>query len=456
MGGALAGSAQEQEAAIDAIARREEPYLSAQELAQHLNVSLRTVRNLIKAGDIPYDVVPSGHERRTLRFKASLVDDWLFSVEGGTRKSYNGRLMGLYRYKSGKNKSDIWRYWYSLDGQRIYGSTGTEDYAKAKEIYIQVYNAALEGRREPKGRVTIGQAVIDYLAWSKVENKQSSYTDKVNRSHTILRHFDGKRKLASLNVEDIERYKLARKSQKAKRRQTPPSGATINRELTFLQGLFTWAKAWGKVAASPFDTGAIKKFKEIPSEGKYLNAEQKQRLIAACSDKYRPVAVAVLNTGMRLGEVKALLWKHVNLSLRVLHLVDTKSRNRTVMMGPGLVEMFKRMPKRSEFVFTHEDGRPLSTSYIEEEFERTCLRAGIVNFTFHDLRDVFATDFYQQTKDLRKLQRVIGHSSIATTERYLATLGLDDSKEVDAISDAVFTDSVRNLLGLDSVAAGAA
>ena len=431
----------------------EEAYLDAAGLAAHMGVSLRTVRNLIKAGDIPYDVVPGGRKRRMLRFKASLVNDWLFSVEGGSRKSYNGRHMGLYRYKSGKNKSDVWQYWFNLDGQRIYGNTGTEDYVKAKEIYIQTYNAALEGRREPTGRVTIGQAIIDYLAWSKVENKPSSYKDKVNRTHTILRHFDSKRKLASLNVEDIERYKLARKSEKAKQRKTPPSGATINRELTVLQGLFSWAKAWRKVATSPFDTGAIKKFKEVQTEGKYLNADQKQRLIAACTEKFRPIVVTVLNTGMRLGEIKALQWKHVNLDLRVLHLINTKSRNRTVMMGPGLIEMFKRMPKRSDFVFTHEEGQAVSTSYIEEEFARTCLRAAIVNFTFHDLRDVFATDFYKQTKDIRKLQRVIGHSSIATTERYLATLGLDDSQEVDAISDAVFTESVRNSLGIGSQAA---
>lgn len=419
-------------------------------MAQHIGVSLRTVRNLIKAGDVPYDVVPGGRKRRMLRFKPSLVDDWLFSIERGNRKSYNGSHMGLYRYKSGKNKSDVWRYWYSIDGQRIFGSTETADYKKAKEIYVQTYNAALEGRRAPKGRMTVEQAIADYLAWSKVENKPSTYTDKVNRSHTIKRHFNEKRRLASINVEDIERYKLARKSEKAKRRETPPMGATINRELTFLQGLFTWAKAWGKIASSPFDTGAIKKFKEVPSEGKYLNDEQKKSLIEACTEKFRPIVVAVLNTGMRLSEVKTLQWKHVNLSLRVLHLIDTKSRNRTVMMGPGLVEMFKRLPKRSEHVFTHENGKPLSTSYFEEEFARTCLRAGILNFTFHDLRDVFATDFYTQTKDIRKLQRVIGHASLGTTERYLATLGLDDPKEVDAISDIVFTESVRNMLGFDS------
>lgn len=427
----------------------DERYLDAKELAEHMRVSLRTVRKWIKAGDIPYDILPGGSpSRRLRRFKASHVEGWISSIEGCNRKSYNASKMGLYRYKSGKNKSDTWHYWYVVDGQRVFGTTGSDDYAAAKEIYVQAYNSALEGRRAPKGRVTLGQAVAGYLEWSQHENKATTYQDKINRSHTILRHFEQNRRLSAVTVEDIERYKLQRKSETAQRRKQPPTGATINRELTFLQGLFTWAKAWGKVAASPFDTGAIKKYKEQPSEGKYLDAEQKRRLIEACAEKFRPIVVAVLNTGMRLSEVRRLEWKHVNLSLRVIHLVETKSRNRTVMMGPGLIEMFKRLPKRSAFVFTHENGEPVSVSYIEEEMGRTCERAGILDFTFHDLRDVFSTDFYKQTKDIRKLQRVLGHASIATTERYLATLGLEDSREADAISDAIFDESVRNLLGL--------
>jgi excisionase family DNA binding protein len=433
---------------IGRTAKSEEPYLTTEELAAHIGASLRTVRNLIKAGDIPYDVLPGGRKRRMLRFKASAVDDWLFSVEGGSRKKYNGRHMGLYRYKTGKNKSDIWQYWYAIDGQRTYGTTGTADYAKAKEVYIQTYNAALEGRREAKGRITLGEAVKGYLEWAKVENKATTYDEKISRANTILRHFDPKKRLATITVAEVEQYKLKRKGETAQNRNKPPEGATINRELTFLQGLLTWAKAWGRIASSPFDTGAIKKFKEVPSEGKYLTLEQKRRLLESCTEKFRPVVATVLNTGMRLSELRRLLWRHANLDLRSIQLVETKSRNRIVMMGPGLVELFKRLPKRSEFVFTHEDGRPLSINYIEKEMGRACEKAAILNFTFHDLRDVFATDFYRQTRDIRKLQRVLGHSSIATTERYLATLGLEDSTEADAISDAIFDESVRNLLGM--------
>jgi integrase len=429
-----------------------EPYLDAAGLAQHLGVSPRTIRVWIKAGDIPHDVLPGGAKRKARRFRASDVEAWLGST-GGSRKSYNPGHMGLFRYKTGKNKSDTWHYWFTIDGQRTYASTGTPDHSKAKEIYVAAYNAALEGKRQPRGHITLGEAIEGYLGWCKAENKTSTYHDKTNRVNAITRHFDKKRRLASLDVADIEGYKIKRKSEKAWHRESAPSEATINRELSLLQGLFTWAVAWRKVAASPFDTGSIKKYKETASEGKYLNADQKQKLIEVSSEKLRPLVVTALSSGMRLSELRRLQWRHVNLdpNIRALQIVDTKSKkNRTAKMGPGLVDLFKRLPKRSELVYTHEDGRTLSVAFIEEHFGKACDRAGITNFTFHDLRDVFSTDFYQQTKDIRKLQRVLGHSSIATTERYLATLGLGDSTEVDAMSDGLFTESVRKSLGMQN------
>ena len=186
----------------------EEPFLDIRQLADHLSVSRRTVEAWLGSGDIPHMTLPGrGRGRKMRRFEASQVREWLSSL-GGRRKSYNGGPMGLYRCKSGKNKSPVWRYWFTLDSQRTYGSTDTTDYTKAKEIYIQVYNAALEGRRKPKGRIALGEAIAEYLTWCQAENRESTYKDKINRTHVILRYFDAKRRLASIDVEDIERYKL--------------------------------------------------------------------------------------------------------------------------------------------------------------------------------------------------------------------------------------------------------
>lgn len=428
-----------------------EPYLTVEELAEHLRVSVRTVRNWVQAGEIPHDVLPGstpGH--RVRRFKVSAVEEWVGAVEGNKQNSYNHPTMGIYRRKTGKNKSDVWQYVFTLDGKRVHGSTGTTDRTKAKEIYIQTHNEALDGRTRIKAKLTLGEALDQYLEFCKAENKPSTYEDKVYFTHTMRRYFDPSRRLASFTVEDIERFKIKRKSEVVPRTGKPPAGATINRGLTFLQGMFTWAVAWGKLEATPFVRGRIKKYKEPLGEGKYLNSEQRRRLLTACSELLQPLVVTAMSTGMRLGEIKNLQWQQVNLDLRVIQITNTKSkRNRSVRMGMGLVEMFKRLPKRGYHVFSRDDGKPFSGGYISHEFQRATQRSGIMNFTFHSLRDLFATDFYQANKDLRKLQRVLGHSSIATTERYMATLGLEDTVEVDAISDKIFTGSVGKVLGFD-------
>lgn len=427
----------------------EEPLLDASRLAAHVGVSLRQVRTWIAAGEIPHDVLPCmGTKRKVRRFKASEVETWLSRVEPGSRKTYNP-CVGLYRYKTGKNKSSIWHYKFSLDGQRVYGSTGTIDHVKAREIYVAAHNAALEGRRQPKGKITFGDASAGYLQWSAANNKPSTSKEKVCASRAMLRYFDKNRRLTSIGVSDIEDYKTKRRSETARHGKGVPSGATVNRSLTFLQGLFTWAKKMGKIEHSPFDTRAITKFKEQPLQVRHLQPEEQQRLIKVCSEKLRPVVVVGFATGLRMGELRALSWRQVDLGQRVIHVIMSKSRNRAIRLGAGLVELFKRLPKRSEFVFTHEAGEPLSKSFIDHEFGRALDRAEIQGFSFHGLRRVFATNFYSETKDIRKLQRVLGHSSIATTERYLATLGIvEDSQEVDAISESILSPGVRIVLGL--------
>jgi len=137
--------------------------------------------------------------------------------------------------------------------------------------------------------------------------------------------------------------------------------------------------------------------------------------------------------------------------LRSIHLLNTKSRNRVVGMGEAFASMLASLPRRSEYVFTHEDGRPVCTSWAEKEMDNACEMVGLVGFTPHDLRDVFATDFFNQTKDIRKLQKALGHASIATTERYLSTLGLDDRAEAEAISQAIFGRKIGRIENSDTM-----
>jgi integrase/recombinase XerC len=55
--------------------------------------------------------------------------------------------------------------------------------------------------------------------------------------------------------------------------------------------------------------------------------------------------------------------------------------------------------------------------------------------TMHQLRHLCATEIHEQTHDVRLVQTLLGHSSLATTQRYI---GVDDSKVREAIVDRSF------------------
>jgi site-specific recombinase XerD len=46
-------------------------------------------------------------------------------------------------------------------------------------------------------------------------------------------------------------------------------------------------------------------------------------------------------------------------------------------------------------------------------------------YSVHDLRHAFAVGLYEQTKDIYRVEKALGHANIAVTEAYLRSLGLE-------------------------------
>jgi len=68
----------------------------------------------------------------------------------------------------------------------------------------------------------------------------------------------------------------------------------------------------------------------------------------------------------------------------------------------------------------------------QRDFKVLCERLGIagVRTSFHTLRHTFAVNYLKAGGNLYYLQRILGHSSITTTEKYLRSLGIEDLKKV--------------------------
>jgi len=71
-----------------------------------------------------------------------------------------------------------------------------------------------------------------------------------------------------------------------------------------------------------------------------------------------------------------------------------------------------------DYVFTHPAGKKVNIHTLRWTFERYLERAGIADFRFHDLRHTFASRLAQAGVDPYTIQKLMGHKSFSTTQRY--------------------------------------
>ena len=413
-------------------------YLTVTELSKYLKVSEKNIKNWVRVGSIPSITLPTGSkdkQRYRRLFRIPEIQVWL---EENRVKRYNVPTMGLYRREKGKNKSGVWLYSFHAGGQRVFGSTGEIDKQKAFEVFTRKYQEFLEGKWQTGPGISMGKMIDKYLAWSRATHTPRTHTGYKSVAKGILKHFGANKRLSSIMAQDIEQYKVHKRDRVAKETGRPNKVATVNRHLTFLQGLFTKALQWGHVKQSPFQFRSIRKFKEEAKPERYLTAQERNQLIEACGDNLRPIVLFALSTGMRAGEILSLEWKNVNFGKRIIFVENTKAHKvRHIFISEKLAEMLKRFPKYGPLVFCHEDGKPRTVAGLGNTFEAAVLRAGVQWLTFHDLRHNFALSFLEGARSataIYDLQRILGHTSLVTTQRYLATLDKNVMQGMEGVS----------------------
>ena len=86
-------------------------------------------------------------------------------------------------------------------------------------------------------------------------------------------------------------------------------------------------------------------------------------------------------------------------------------------------------------VFRTRSGRSLSHKQIWAEMKSLCRAAGVeaTKVYPHNLRHLFAREFYGACQDVVKLADVLGHSSIETTRIYLLDTGEEHIRQLECL-----------------------
>ncbi|EPY03535.1 tyrosine-type recombinase/integrase [Magnetospirillum fulvum] len=255
--------------------------------------------------------------------------------------------------------------------------------------------------------------------------------------------------LGHMEVRKITRRTIA--DMVGGRKRAGVTNATINRDLTAVSRVLAACVAWGWCddnLAKTFDRGAMTRERRDPI---VLPPEEHiQALIDAAVPMFGLMIQIYRFTGMREKEVAGLEWTQIEMTghRMAVNLTRTKTdRPRSIPLDDiettMATKVLRTVPRylrtRVEReaggnpVFWHGEGEPYLTvsslfGALRRRVNAERARAGRDQITFrlHDLRHLFAVTYLRKGGNVYKLQKILGHSSIKTTELYLAYLTPDE------------------------------
>ncbi len=143
------------------------------------------------------------------------------------------------------------------------------------------------------------------------------------------------------------------------------------------------------------------------------------------SRKHRAILTTCYAAGLRISEAVALTSPAIDSKRMVLRVEQGKGqKDRYVMLSPKLLEVLRdwwRVEKPKDWLFPGDiPGRHISRDAVDQACQKAHRLCQIPKpITPHSLRHAFAVHLLESGTDVRTIQLLLGHRSLATTARYL-------------------------------------
>jgi len=173
------------------------------------------------------------------------------------------------------------------------------------------------------------------------------------------------------------------------------------------------------------------------------------KLVAAIDGQAHPFRLAyslMLDCGLRVGEATSLIWSDLVLAdqpLQALHLdsdITKYHRQRTIPFNRHIFHTIDSVwrsqtqrnfwPSQAFVLACYSDSNAITVRTLERRLQALAYRAIKIRITPHTLRHTFATRLLR-VADIRTVQELLGHRSVATTQIYTHPNSADAA---DAIS----------------------
>jgi site-specific recombinase XerD len=218
----------------------------------------------------------------------------------------------------------------------------------------------------------------------------------------------------ALGPQQIQAYQLYLTNE---RKLAPGSLCTIAAALRFLYHV-TLKRDWALD-----DIPMPKKPLKLPV---ILSPEEVEHFLECIGSlKHRTLLTVAYAAGLRVSEATHLKVTDIDSQRMVIRVEQGKGqKDRYVMLSPRLLEELRTYWKRARptpWLFPGDiPGRPITRDAVEQACDKARRLSGIDKpITPHSMRHAFATHLLESGTDVRRIQLLLGHRSLATTSHYL-------------------------------------
>jgi integrase/recombinase XerD len=212
------------------------------------------------------------------------------------------------------------------------------------------------------------------------------------------------------------------------------SNATIKRDLVALSSIIGFAIDQGWREDNPV-LARMKRLKERRDPIMLPESDHIRMAIERAPGMFATLIDAAWKTGARQEELASARRAQIDHGRRELTLIGKGNKRRTIALDPfGGYEALRALPAAlgGAFLFWHDQGERYANvaSRFRALVSDVAAKKGFRPFRFHDLRHRHAVDWLQSGRSIYDLQHRLGHSSIKTTEVYLAFLTPEQTRTI--------------------------
>ena len=199
--------------------------------------------------------------------------------------------------------------------------------------------------------------------------------------------------------------------------------SSINRKISTLKNFLKFLQTEKIIAKIDFqEFESFTNLKKIPKAISKLQMEQIFINLYNSKQTNKELYILVLKliylSGLRISEALNLKWSDINHQDNSIYIYGKGSKERKVYIITDFLELLKNLGKKNQFVFALNNKKISARSV--NKFLENCYSDSIINhkLSSHVFRHSFATTMLENNADIRHIQKLLGHSSISTTEIY--------------------------------------